>query len=75
VDAIVSADRSLLPSDAQVLAADMDARIVASGARELDNLSRALRGRFVPTGGGGEPKRKKYKWGCRRIPGTGNRCN
>jgi cobaltochelatase CobN len=57
VDAIVSADRSLLPSDAQVLAADMNERIVASGARELDNLARALRGGFVPVGGGGEPIR------------------
>jgi cobaltochelatase CobN len=35
----------------------MDARIVASGPRELDSLARALRGGFVPVGGGGEPIR------------------
>ena len=40
VNAIVSVDRSLLPNDAKVLAADMDARIVASGPRELDSLVR-----------------------------------
>lgn len=57
IDAIVSADRSLLAKNAKVLAADMDARIVASGPRELDNLSRALSGGFVPAGGGGEPIR------------------
>jgi cobaltochelatase CobN len=57
VAAIVGADRSLLPTDAKVLAADMDARIVASGPRELDSLARALNGGFVPVGGGGEPIR------------------
>ena len=57
VEAIVRADRSLLPNDAKVLAEDMDARIVASGPRELDSLVRALRGGFVPVGGGGEPIR------------------
>src|SRR6185436_13080248 len=57
IDAIVSADRSLLPNKAKVLAADMEQRIVASGARELDSLVRALRGGFVGTGGGGEPVR------------------
>jgi cobaltochelatase CobN len=57
VQAIVSADRSLLPNDAKVLAADIDARIVASGPRELDNLLRGLHGGFVPVGGGGEPIR------------------
>jgi cobaltochelatase CobN len=57
VDAIVSVDRSLLPNDARVLAADMDARIVASGPRELDSLVRGLNGGFVPVGGGGEPLR------------------
>jgi cobaltochelatase CobN len=57
IDAIVSADRSLLPSKAKVLAADMDQRIVSSGPRELDSLMRALRGGFVATGGGGEPLR------------------
>ncbi|HEY8429169.1 MAG TPA: cobaltochelatase subunit CobN, partial [Sandaracinaceae bacterium] len=56
VQAIVAADRSLLPNDARVLAADMDARIVASGARELESLMRGLAGRFVPVGGG-EPIR------------------
>lgn len=57
VDAIVSADRSLLPNKAKALAKDMDARIVSGAARELDNLMRALRGGFVGTGGGGEPIR------------------
>lgn len=57
VDAIVSADRSLLPDGKKVLAAEMDRRIVASGPRELDSLVRALRGGFVAAGGGGEPVR------------------
>jgi cobaltochelatase CobN len=57
VDAIVSADRSLLPKNAKVLAEEMDARIVASGPRELDNLARGLRGGYLPGGGGGEPIR------------------
>jgi cobaltochelatase CobN len=57
VDAIVSVDRRLLPNDAKVLAADMDARIVASGPRELDSLMRGLRGGFIPTGSGNEPIR------------------
>jgi cobalamin biosynthesis Mg chelatase CobN len=55
VDAIVSVDRSLLPSKAKVLAEEMDRRIVASGARELDSLMRGLRGGFITGGGGGEP--------------------
>ena len=33
----------------------MDARIVASGTRELDSLMRGLRGGFITGGGGGEP--------------------
>ena len=57
VEAIVGTDRSLLPEDAAVFAADMEDRIVASGPRELDNLVRALDGGFVPAGGGGEPIR------------------
>jgi cobaltochelatase CobN len=57
IDAIVSIDRSLLPNNAAVLAADMETRIVASGPRELAGLSRALRGGFVGTGTGGEPIR------------------
>ena len=57
IDAIVSIDRSLLPNTAQILADDMEARIVESGPRELDSLGRALRGGFVGTGGGGEPLR------------------
>ena len=57
VDAIVSADRSLLPKNAIVLAAEMESRIVASGPRELDNLARGLRGGYLPGGGGGEPIR------------------
>jgi cobaltochelatase CobN len=57
IDAIVSTDRSLLPKNAKVLAADMEERIVSSGPRELDSLTRGLRGGFVPAGGGGEPIR------------------
>lgn len=57
VEAIVGVDRSLLPNDAKALAEEMDARIVASGPRELDNLVRALGGGFVPVGSGGEPIR------------------
>jgi cobaltochelatase CobN len=57
VDAIVSVDRRLLPKAAKVFAADMDARIVQSGPRELDNLMRGLRGGFITGGGGGEPIR------------------
>lgn len=57
VDAIVSADRSLIPTNAKVLASEMEARIVASGARELDGLLRALSGGFMPGGNGGEPIR------------------
>ena len=57
VAAIVGADRSLLPNDAEVLAADVEARIVTSGTRELDSFARALRGGYVPVGGGGEPIR------------------
>ena len=57
IDAIVSVDRSLLPNDAKVLSAEMEDRIVASGARELDNFAGALAGRFLPGGSGGEPIR------------------
>ncbi len=57
IDAIVSADRSLLPNNAKVLADEMEQRITASGPRELDDLVRALGGGFVPAGGGGEPIR------------------
>jgi cobaltochelatase CobN len=57
VDAIVSVDRSLLPTNAKVLAEQMDQRIVASGARELDDFVAALAGRFLPGGSGGEPIR------------------
>ncbi|MEO8256290.1 MAG: cobaltochelatase subunit CobN [Acidobacteriota bacterium] len=57
IDAIVSADRSLLPGQAKVLAAEMEDRIVVSGRRELDNLMRAMSGGFVPAGSGGEPIR------------------
>ena len=57
VDAIVSADRSLLPDKAAVLAAEMDKRIADSGPRELDHLMRALSGGFVSAGEGGEPIR------------------
>jgi cobaltochelatase CobN len=57
VDAIVSIDRSLMPNDAKVLAADMDRRIVESGRRELDSLMRGLSGGFIIGGGGNEPIR------------------
>jgi cobaltochelatase CobN len=57
VEAIVAVDRDLLPNDAEVLAADMERRILASGPRELDSLVRALAGGYVPGGGGGEPIR------------------
>ncbi len=57
IDAIVSADRSLLPDQKTVLAAEMEERITASGPRELASLSRALSGGFVPAGSGGEPIR------------------
>ena len=57
VEAIVSVDRSLLPDDAAVMAADMDRRIAESGPRELESLVRALDGGYVPVGGGGEPIR------------------
>ena len=57
VDAIVSTDRSLLPNAIKIAMTDMDQRIVSSGPRELESLTRALRGGFVPAGGGGEPIR------------------
>ena len=57
VEAIVSVDRSLLPDDAAVMAADMERRIIQSAPRELDSLVRALGGGHVPVGGGGEPIR------------------
>ncbi|MEE2963475.1 MAG: cobaltochelatase subunit CobN [Acidobacteriota bacterium] len=57
VGAIVGADRDLLPNDAEVLAEDMERRIVESAPRELDSLVRALAGGYVPVGGGGEPIR------------------
>src|SRR5690606_19293809 len=57
VAAIVETDRSLLPNDAKVLAAEMQARIAQSATRELDSLVAALDGRFIPVGTGGEPIR------------------
>jgi cobaltochelatase CobN len=57
VRAIVSVDRSALPDAKEVFAEDMRSRIVASGERELDSLMKALAGRFVPAGKGGEPIR------------------
>ena len=57
VKAIVSVDRSALPDARDVMAADMEARIRESGPRELDGLVKALGGRFVPAGMGGEPIR------------------
>jgi len=57
IDAIVSVDRRLLPDTTKVFAADMEARIVTSGQRELDSLMRGLRGGFITGGSGGEPIR------------------
>jgi len=57
VEAIISTDRSLLPTQSAVLAKEMEERIVASGPAELTNMMRALRGGFVPVSGGGEPIR------------------
>jgi cobalamin biosynthesis Mg chelatase CobN len=47
IDAIVSVDRSLLPKNAKVLAADMEQRIVASGPRELESLMEPATNRFA----------------------------
>src|SRR4029453_14477183 len=55
IEPIVSVDRSLLPNKAKILADDMERRIVASGARELDNLVHALSGGFITGGSGGGP--------------------
>jgi len=57
IDAIVSADRSQLPISTRVTAEDMEQRIVASGTAELTHFVRALAGRFLPAGTGGEPIR------------------
>jgi cobaltochelatase CobN len=57
VDAIMAIDRSMLPDARELMAQDMRGRIVASGPRELDGLVKALSGRFVPAGMGGEPVR------------------
>ena len=57
VDAIVAVDRDLIPTDAEVLAEEMERRIVDSAARELDSLAGALEGGYVPGGNGGEPIR------------------
>ncbi len=61
IDAIVSADRSLLPNNASVLAGEMERRIVSAAARELDHLMHASSGGFVPAGGGGEPIRNPMR--------------
>lgn len=57
VNAIVAADRSLLPEQQTVLAEDMHSRIVDSASLELDSLVRALEGRYIGGGPGGEPIR------------------
>ena len=57
VAAIVKVDRSKLPDQRKILGDEMTQRILASGPRELDGLVRALGGRFVPAGMGGEPVR------------------
>ncbi|HWK53285.1 MAG TPA: cobaltochelatase subunit CobN, partial [Hyphomicrobiales bacterium] len=57
VDAIVSADRSLLPQGARVLARDMHERIATSASREPGSLLHGLAGGYLPGGNGGEPIR------------------
>jgi len=57
IEAIVSIDRSRLSANTEVLAADMEERITASGPREMESLLRALGGGFVSAGSGGEPVR------------------
>ncbi len=57
VEAIVSADRSLLPEKAQVFAGDMKQRILDSAGRELASFNRGLAGGYLPGGNGGEPIR------------------
>ncbi|MEM6682699.1 MAG: cobaltochelatase subunit CobN [Pseudomonadota bacterium] len=57
VDAVVSADRSLLPGEREILAKDMASRIKRSAPQELSRLMETLNGRFIPTGIGGEPVR------------------
>ncbi len=57
IQAIISTDRGLLPNKAKIFAGEMEARIIASGARELDNLVHAARGGYIPGGNGGEPIR------------------
>ncbi len=57
VEAIVAVDRSLLPNNSKILADEMTRRITESPSRELDGLMKALGGRFVPAGTGGEPIR------------------
>lgn len=57
VDAIVSADRSLLPNQASVLADEMQVRIRESATRELGNFTRGLAGEYLRGGNGGEPIR------------------
>ena len=57
VDAIVSADRSLLPKAQTVLTADMEQRIRQSSSRELQQLLLGLDGRYLMGGNGGDPIR------------------
>jgi cobaltochelatase CobN len=57
VRAIAAVDRTSLPDAVQVFEEEMRGRIEASGERELAGLMKALGGRFVPAGKGGEPIR------------------
>lgn len=57
VEAIVAADRSMLPDQQKVLAGEMDRRIRESGPRELAQLARGLAGLALAGGSGGEPIR------------------
>ena len=57
IQAIVSTDRSALPTNRKVLAEEMEERITASGPRELASLIHAASGGYIMGGNGGEPIR------------------
>jgi cobaltochelatase CobN len=57
IEAIVATDRSALPQQSKVLAAEMEKRILTSAKRELDSVVNGLSGRFLPVGSGNEPIR------------------
>lgn len=57
VAAIVEPERGWNPLKRAAMAREMDARIQASGPRELDQLVAALAGRYLPVGTGNDPIR------------------